>query len=112
MLTASMLAFNGAGRIRQTNTGPAVGGNGFTPVVAAGPLLVLNKVPDVFCNGIGYDSGSSAMCASSAAVASFHQGMPFDATGQVATDTVGAITTYVAGIPRTATGALAVAALE
>lgn len=112
MLTATMLVFDGTGRIRRTNGSSTGSNNGGTPTNVAGVLVVLDKAPDVFNSGCGYDLGTGSLCATVGSPTSFHQGMPFEATGKVCTDNVGAITSYLGGLPRTANGSLAVAALE
>jgi flagellar hook protein FlgE len=113
MLTATMLAFDVDGRIRNTTGAPPTGNNGGTPTTDEGVLCVTDKSPDTYINGTGFYVASGEISGEAGgAIASFHQGMAFDAAGHLVTDTADPIAFYLAGLPRTASGALAVAVPE
>ena len=110
MLTPSNVLFNASAQIRRTLKAPDVLANGGTPATVQQVLSVIDAVPTVFCNGLGYNAAGS-LCAGAGAVTSRQQGIPFTADGRVSLETA-ATTGYCNGLPFTASGAIAAAALE
>lgn len=115
MLNSSILAFDGAGRIRNRNAATPTDFNGGTPIIIVGGVNLLcgnNVAPDVYLAGLPYTTGGILGMTSIGAVALFNGGIPQVANDSVAIDTATAIGSYVNGLPICTNGKLAVAVAE
>lgn len=115
MLNSSILAFDGAGRIRNRNAVAPSDFNGGTPIVIVGGVNLLcgnDVAPDAFLAGLPYLASGILCVTSIGSVAFFNGGIPQVANGEVAGDVSTAIDSYVNGLPICTNGKLAIAAPE
>jgi hypothetical protein len=109
MLNASVMMFDGSGRIRNT-TAPPANFNGGTPTVQR--LLSGDVVaPTAVLAGLAYGPGGQ-LCTTAALPAAWQGSIPTSATGQVCVTTAGTVTHWGNGLPRVADGRLALAPAE
>lgn len=112
MLTGPAMLFSAASRVRRTLKAPDMFVNGGMPVTNAGVLSVIDATPTLYCNGLGYDVTTGALCASSVGpIAFYSSGMPFMADGRLFMSTNPA-TRFQNGLPFSLVNTLSSETLE